>query len=89
MTDEPDPDPLAEGDDMTAADEACAETEEDAVDAAADDQANRLWLRTCMELVKERKIETDPSSRVQFALDCMAIAAAERAVRILGADLPG
>ncbi len=63
------------------------ETEEDLVDAAADDAQARLWLRTITALLQIRSIEPDPADRVQRALDRLWIAAADRAARILRSDM--
>jgi hypothetical protein len=51
------------------------------------DVQNRLWLRALVPLLQLRSQETDPSGRVQFALDLMYIAACERIARILRSDL--
>ena len=48
---------------------------------------HRLWLRAVVPLLQLRTQETDPSQRVQFALDQMYIAACERVARILRSDL--
>jgi hypothetical protein len=70
-------------------DDAEEPTAQDLVDAALDYEAQqRLWLRAIAELVARRRKDTDPSDRVQFALDMLYVAACERAVRILGNDLP-
>ena len=42
------------------------------------DVQNRLWLRAVVPLLQLRSQETDPSQRVEFALDRMFIAACER-----------
>jgi hypothetical protein len=52
------------------------------------DVQNRLWLRAVVPLLQLRSQETDPSQRVQFALDQMYIAACERVARLLRSDLP-
>jgi hypothetical protein len=64
------------------------QTEEALIDAAADDAQARLWLRAVVPLLQLRSHDSDPSDRVQFALDQMYIAACERVARILGSDLP-
>ncbi len=51
------------------------------------DVQNRLWLRAVVPLLQLRSQETDPSQRVQFALDQMYIAACERVARLLRSDL--
>ena len=43
----------------------------------------RLWIRTLIPLVQHRSADTDPSGRVQFALDMMVVAAAEKNPRPL------
>jgi hypothetical protein len=48
----------------------------------------RLWVRALIPLLQLRSRESDPSSRVQFALDLMHIAACERIRRLLRSDLP-
>ena len=48
---------------------------------------NRLWLKALVPLLQLRSQETDPSDRVQFALDLMYIGACERIARILRSDL--
>jgi hypothetical protein len=64
-------------------------TQEDLIDAALDyESQQRLWLRAIGELIAKRSVKTDPSDRVQFALDMLMIAACERGARILGSDLP-
>jgi hypothetical protein len=61
----------------------------DAVSAFVDAEIqNRLWLKTLVPLLQLRSQETDPSDRVQYALDLMYIAACERIARILRSDLP-
>jgi hypothetical protein len=52
------------------------------------DVQHRLWLRAVVPLLQLRSQETDPSQRVQFALDQMFIAACERVARLLRSDLP-
>jgi hypothetical protein len=67
-----------------------AELDEDrdlAVDDAADEGQQRLWVRALTPLLQLRTQETDPSPRVQLALDQMIVAACERVVRICGSDL--
>lgn len=48
----------------------------------------RLWVRALIPLLQLRSRESDPSGRVQLALDLMFIAACERIRRILRSDLP-
>jgi hypothetical protein len=48
----------------------------------------RLWVRALIPLLQLRSRESDPSSRVQLALDLMHIAACERIRRLLRSDLP-
>jgi hypothetical protein len=70
--------------------EAEAELDEDrdlAVDNAADEGQHRLWVRALVPLLQLRSQETDPSPRVQLALDQMVIAACERVGRICRSDL--
>ena len=47
----------------------------------------RLWVRALIPLLQLRSRETDPSGRVQLALDLMHIAACERIRRLLRSDL--
>jgi hypothetical protein len=58
-----------------------------AVDDAADEGRQRLWIRCLTPLLQLRAHETDPSDRVQLAFDKMYIAACERVARILHSDL--
>ncbi len=70
--------------------EAETEAEEDrdlVVDDAADEGRQRLWIRALTPLLQFRNHYSDQSDRVQFALDCMYIAACERVARILRSDL--
>ena len=67
-----------------------AELDEDqnlAVDDAADEGRQRLWIRCLTPLLQLRVRESDPSDRVQFAFDQMYVAACERVARILRSDL--
>jgi hypothetical protein len=48
----------------------------------------RLWLKCLTTLIAVRPAEFDQDARVQFALDRMQIAAAERIARICRSDLP-
>ena len=48
----------------------------------------RLWVRALIPLLQLRSRESDPSSRVQLALDLTHIAACERIRRLLRSDLP-
>lgn len=48
---------------------------------------DRLWLKTVLPLVQAADAGTY-SDRVQYAIDMMAIAACERAVRIVNSDKP-
>ncbi len=67
-----------------------AEADEDrdlAIDDAADDGRQRLWIRCLTPLLQLRGHDTDPSDRVQFAFDQMYVAACERVARILRADI--
>jgi hypothetical protein len=47
----------------------------------------RLWVRALIPLLQLRSRESDPSSRVQLALDLLHIAACERIRRLLRSDL--
>ena len=47
----------------------------------------RLWIRTLAPLLKDRSSESDPSGRVQLALDLVVIEASERIRRICRSDL--
>jgi hypothetical protein len=51
------------------------------------DEGDRQWLQSITTLLAQRSQESDPSPRVQFALDKMFIAACERVVRLLNGDL--
>jgi len=71
-------------------DGAAEPTADDMIDAALDYEAQqRLWLRAIGEVLSKRAKASDPSDRVQFALDMLHIAACERAVRILQNDVKG
>lgn len=60
----------------------------DAVDLAINEHhEQRMWLRTIHGMLSERSGEADTSPRVQFARDMLAIAAAERGMRILNSDI--
>ncbi len=72
----PDSDPAAESDDAL-------------IDAAADDAQARLWLRTITMLLQSRPAEPDADTKIQRALSRLWIAAADRAARILRADVVG
>ena len=84
-------DPLAgshsvEGENPAASDE-FEEPDDDFPEFVDPDVQNRLWLRAVVPLLQLRSHETDPSQRVQFALDQMYIAACERVARLLRSDL--
>ena len=84
-------DPLAssncpEGASHAAPDE-LEEPDDDFPEFVDPDVQNRLWLRAVVPLLQLRSHETDPSQRVQFALDQMYIAACERVARLLRSDL--
>lgn len=64
-----------------------ADSDEAAIDAASDDAQARLWLRTLVPLLQIRATEADQNPGVQKALDRMYRAAADRATRILRADM--
>jgi hypothetical protein len=79
----PFPEQLPDGDD--AAEELTAD---DQVAAALDYEAQqRLWLRAIIPLLNMRSHDTDPSPRVQLALDLMHVAACERVGRLMQGDL--
>jgi hypothetical protein len=62
---------------------------EEVIQAVLDVEAqHRLWLRAIIPLLQLRSDKSDPSDRVQFALDMMMIAAADRVTRLLRSDLP-
>jgi hypothetical protein len=65
------------------------EDTEDGVDLArAYEAQQRLWLRAIVPLLGVRSPDTDPSPRVQLALDLMHVAACERVGRLMRSDLP-
>ena len=74
-------------DPQIAADDQVDEDQDLAIDDAADEGRQRLWIRSLTPLLQLRSHETDPSSRVQFAFDQMYVAACERVARILRSDL--
>ena len=66
-----------------------SETDDDLVAAIIDiETQKRLWFRAIIPLLQLRSRESDPSGRVQLALDLMHIAACERVRRLLQSDLP-
>jgi hypothetical protein len=75
----PDPEPI--DDDEPPVDDLVAEL----IDL---ETQKRLWIRSLVPLLQLRKGDTDPSGRVQLALDLVAIAACERIRRICASDLP-
>ncbi len=60
---------------------------EDLAQAIDVEENGRKWLRAITSLVEHRSTESDPSDRVQLALDKLMIAACERGGRILRSDL--
>jgi hypothetical protein len=70
--------------------EAAAEemTPDEAVYAAVNQgREQRLWLKALVPLLQLRRGDSDPSDRVQLALDFVAIAAAERICRLCRSDM--
>jgi len=65
------------------------QAEEALIDAAADDAQARLWLRSITALLQSRPAEPDSDPKIQKALSRLWIAAADRAARILRADVVG
>jgi hypothetical protein len=64
-------------------------SEDEAVQAALDaEHDNRLFLKTAAPILAARSHESDPSDRVQLALDMAHIAICERIGRICRSDLP-
>ncbi len=62
---------------------------ETAVESCFDSETqDRLWLRAIIPVLQLRTRESDPSGRVQLALDRMVISACERVGRIMRSDLP-
>jgi hypothetical protein len=62
--------------------------DDELVDAVIDlETQKRLWVRALIPLLQLRSRESDPSGRVQLALDLMHIAACERIRRLLRSDL--
>lgn len=82
LDDNPDP-PTVAGDAIESPEEALQQSFGDV------ELEKRLWLRSMGAILLNRIAESDKSGRVQYALDMLAIAAAERAVRICGSDLAG
>lgn len=81
MNNQPDPD----NDDLDQE----TPTEDDLVASVIDlESQKRLWVRALIPLLQLRSRDSDPSSRVQLALDLMYIAACERMRRLLRSDLP-
>jgi len=79
------PDPTT--DSLADAEAKLDEDQDLAVDDAADEGRQRLWIRCLTPLLQLRVRESDPSDRVQFAFDQMYVAACERVARILRSDL--
>jgi hypothetical protein len=64
-------------------------TADELVEAALDYEAQaRLWVRALRSVLELRSHDSDPSDRVQLALDLLHIAVCERLSRICRADLP-
>jgi hypothetical protein len=64
-------------------------TPDEAAQAAIDqERERRLWLKAAAPFLQLRTHESDPSDRVQLALDLMTIAVCERVARISRSDLP-
>jgi hypothetical protein len=64
-------------------------TEDEAMQAALDvERDNRLFLKTAAPILAARSHESDPSGRVQLALDLAHMAICERIARICRSDLP-
>lgn len=96
--DAPDPDDDDSGpdiDEVDATDAAAMKLRDCEADSAADqwvqDQADqRAWLKCCLEVIAARHQEPDRSPYVEQALAQLMVDAAERAGRILRADVgPG
>ena len=81
--DDDDPETKPDVDELSAADAADMRLQD-----VADEKADaRAWVHTCLAVVAARSAKPDASGRVQLALDKTVIAACERIVRQLGADL--
>jgi hypothetical protein len=78
-------DPASRNDDL---DEETPIDDELVADVIDLESQKRLWVRALIPLLQLRSRESDPSSRVQLALDLMHIAACERIRRLLRSDLP-
>jgi hypothetical protein len=64
-------------------------TADEAVDAALDyETQQRLWVKSLRTVLELRSHDSDPSDRVQLALDLMVIAVCERVSRICRSDVP-
>jgi hypothetical protein len=72
----------AESDDSTVLDPVAA-----AAAMLDDDEQRRYWLRALLPFVQARRCDSDPSGRVQLALDLMQIAVCERITRLCNCDL--
>lgn len=68
-------------------DEPDADPIETAAELLADESQSRLWLKALIPILQQRSAEPDHCPSVQAALDRMHRAAADRATRILRADL--
>jgi hypothetical protein len=78
-------DPASRNDDL---DEESSIDDELVADVIDLESQKRLWVRALIPLLQLRSRESDPSSRVQLALDLMHIAACERIRRLLRSDQP-
>ena len=75
----PQPEPVPEPDP--------ADDDELVVELTDRETEDRYWIGVLLEVLGHRRREPDHDPRVQFALNCAAVAAAERIGRICGADL--
>ncbi len=78
-------DPTADNDDLDQDTSVDDELVADIIDL---ESQKRLWVRALIPLLQLRSRDSDPSGRVQLALDLMHIAACERIRRLLRSDLP-
>jgi hypothetical protein len=74
--------------DDDAEDEDSTDPVEDAAEILDLELQHRQWLRAAVPVLQARSAKSDPSDRVQFALDLAAIAICERIARICHSDLP-
>lgn len=82
------PEPEPGGPTTTTVDEAEPDAVEELAEAYNFEENGRKWLRAIGAVLNSYATDSATDRRVQYALDDLSIAAAERACRILRSDLP-